>query len=67
MVDSHESDAYIGKKTTLFYSPELFSLYRRKEELSQKIYASSYYMIVATWMEFMFIIEHQSNHTNAYM
>ena len=35
-------------------------------ELSQKIYAISYYMIVATWIEFMLIIEHQSNPTNAY-
>ena len=39
---------HIGKKTTLLHSPEFFSLYRRHMELSQKIYASSYYMIVAT-------------------
>ena len=32
---------HIGKKTTLLHSPELFSLYRRHMELSQKIYASS--------------------------
>ena len=57
---------HIGKKTALLHSPEFFSLYRRHMELSQKIYASSYYMIVATWIEFMLIIEHQSNPTNAY-
>ena len=57
---------HIGKKTTLLHSPEFFSLCRRHMELSQKIYASSYYMIVATRMEFMLIIEHQSNPTNAY-
>ena len=39
---------HIGKKTTLLHSPELFSLYRIHIELSQKIYAISYYMIVAT-------------------
>ena len=39
---------HICKKTTLLHSPEFFSLYRRHMELSQKIYASSYYMIVAT-------------------
>ena len=58
---------YTGKKTTLLHSPESFSLYRRQVELSQKIYASSLYVIVVTWMEFMFIIDHQSNPTNAYM
>ena len=58
---------HIGKKTTLSHSPEFFSLYRRQVELSQKIYASSLYVIGATWMEFMVIIEHQSNPTNAYM
>ena len=57
---------HIGKKTTLLHSPEFFSLYRRHMELSQKIYASSYYTIVATRIEFMLIIEHQSNPTNAY-
>ena len=51
----------IGKKTTLLHSPEFFGLYRRHKELSQKIYASSYYMIVATWIEFMLIIEHPTN------
>ena len=61
---------HIGKKTTLLHSPESFSLYRRQVELSQKIYASFLYMlyvIVAKLMEFMFIIEHQSNPTNTYM
>ena len=67
IVDSHESDAYRQKKTTLLHSPEFFSLYRRQVELSQKIYANSLYVIAATWMKFMFIIEHQSNPTNAYM
>ena len=65
MVDSHESDAYRQKKR--LHSPESISLYRRQVELSQKMYASSLYVIVATWMEFMFIIEHQSNPTDAYM
>ena len=58
---------HIGKKTTLSHSPEFFSLYRRQVELSQKIYASSLYVIVATWMGFIFIIEHLSIPTNAYM
>ena len=35
MIDSHEIDAY-RQKTTLLYSSELFSLYRRQVELSQK-------------------------------
>ena len=39
---------HIAKKTTLLHSPEFFSLYRRQVELSQKIYASSLYVIVAT-------------------
>ena len=47
IVDSHESDAYRQKKTFL-HSPEFFSLYRRQVELSQKIYANSLYVIVAT-------------------
>ena len=54
---------HIGKKTTLSHSPEFFSLYRRQVELSQKIYASFLYVIGETWMEFMVIIEHQSNPT----
>ena len=39
---------HIGRKTTLLHSHEFFSLYRRHMELSQKIYASSLYVIVAT-------------------
>ena len=47
MADSHESDAY-QPKTTLLHSPEFSSLSCRQVELSQKIYASSLYVIVST-------------------
>ena len=39
---------HIGQQTTLLHRPESFSLYRRQVEFSQKIYASSLYVIVAT-------------------
>ena len=37
---------HIGKKTTLLHSPEFSSLYNRHMELSQKIYASSYMIVI---------------------
>ena len=65
MVDSHESDAYLQKNDFVAQS-WILQFISQTYGTFTKIYASSYYMIVATWMEFMLIIEHQSNPTNAY-